>query len=96
MPFYGMEWQFPGPATTAPPFMARLGSNQCNKCSTASLQVSLPCRARPPGVRHEDFQAELRRRYAGIPGMASRTSISSLHSDLASVADFLQQRPASL
>ena len=56
----------------------------------------LPCRARPPGVRHEDFQAELRRRYAGTSGMASRNSISSLHSDLASVADFLQQRPSSL
>ena len=54
------------------------------------------CRARPPGVRHEDFQAELHRRYARMQGMASRNSISSLHSDLASVAEFLQQRPATL
>ena len=47
-------------------------------------------------MRHEDFQAELHRRYARMQGMASRNSISSLHSDLASVAEFLQQRPATL
>ena len=46
-------------------------------------------RARPPGVRHEDFQAELRRRYGKDARDTSRASLSSIHSDMGPVADFL-------
>lgn len=54
----------------------------------------LCCRARPPGVRHEDFQAELRRRYSKDAVELRRGSLSSIHSDMGPVADFLAKQHA--
>ena len=52
--------------------------------------------ARPPGVRHEKFVDELRRRYdtKGVePADPSRSSMGSLRSDMATVAEFLDAGP---
>ena len=50
-------------------------------------------RARPPGVRHEKFVEELRRRYELRKDQdpdPSRSSLGSLHSDMATVAEYLE------
>lgn len=54
--------------------------------------------ARPPGVRHEKFVDELRRRYDSPKGVEeaaapSRSSMGSLRSDMATVAEFLDSGP---
>ena len=54
-------------------------------------------KARPPGVRHEKFVDELRRRYEAPKGQEAaqsmRSPMGSLRSDMASVADFLDSGP---
>ena len=46
-------------------------------------------------MRHEDFQAELRRRYGHRDlSDTSRASMSSIHSDMGPVADFLAKQHA--
>ncbi|KAK9809706.1 hypothetical protein WJX73_007721 [Symbiochloris irregularis] len=60
-----------------------------------SVDEALACfaKARPPGVRHEKFVQELRRRYEprrlDADPDPSRSSMGSVHSDMATVAEFL-------
>ena len=59
-----------------------------------TVDDALACfaKARPPGVRHEKFVQELRRRYEPRRDAdldPSRSSMGSVHSDMATVAEFL-------